>query len=386
MAGKKRLIFLIGSLEPAGAERVLVDSVKALRDFYDIEVVVVYEFLDNPNSLVSEMRSMVPVRSLIRYKRKGSFLERLPYRVGSRIKLELFNRVNPKYLYKVLFGRTNFDIEVAFLEGWPTRLLSGSPEGKAKTIAWVHTDMILNPWSLEHYSGEEEERRAYERFDKVLAVSSDVAGSIEKKYGIEAEFVQNIIDDASVRTKAEGDFSFDEDGGVHIVTVGRLTQVKGYDRLVRVAAKLKEEGVRFCIHMVGGGAMEDELRQLVGDLGLQGYVVFEGYQKNPYPYIKAADLLVCSSYAEGFSGVVVEAIILGTPVLTTRCAGMVDILGTDDLCGVIVDNSEEGLRDGLSSLLNDPERLARYRDGAAKRGSDFSTAALAEKTMRVLEE
>ena len=386
MAGKKRLMILIGSLEPAGAERVLVDSVKALRDFYDIEVVVVYEFLDNPNSLVSEMRSMVPVRSLIRYKRKGSFLERLPYRVGSRIKLELFNRVNPKYLYKVLFGRTNFDIEVAFLEGWPTRLLSGSPEGKAKTIAWVHTDMILNPWSLEHYSGEEEERRAYERFDKVLAVSSDVAGSIEKKYGIEAEFVQNIIDDASVRTKAEGDFSFDEDGGVHIVTVGRLTQVKGYDRLVRVAAKLKEEGARFCIHMVGGGAMEDELRQLVGDLGLQGYVVFEGYQKNPYPYIKAADLLVCSSYAEGFSGVVVEAIILGTPVLTTRCAGMVDILGTDDFCGVIVDNSEEGLRDGLSSLLNDPERLARYRDGAAKRGSDFSTAALAEKTMRVLEE
>lgn len=385
MADKKRLMFLIGSLEPAGAERVLVDSVKALRDFYDIEVVVVYEFLDNPNSLVSEMRSMVPVRSLIRYKREGSLLERLPYRVGSRIKLELFNRVNPKYLYKVLFGRTNFDIEVAFLEGWPTRLLSGSPEGKAKTIAWVHTDMILNPWSLEHYSGEEEERQAYEQFDKVLAVSTDVAESIQKKYGVKAEFVQNIVDDVSVRIKAESNFSFDKDGRVHIVTVGRLTQVKGYDRLVKAAAKLKKRGVRFCIHMIGGGGMEDELGQLVDAFNLQDCVVLEGYQKNPYPYIKAADLLVCSSYAEGFSGVVVEAIILGTPVLTTRCAGMVDILGIEDRCGVIVDNSEEGLYEGLLSLLNDSERLSRYREGAIKRGADFSTTALVEKTMRILE-
>ena len=114
---------------------------------------------------------------------------------------------------------------------------------------------------------------------------------------------------------------------------------------------------------------------------LEGAVTLLGYQTNPYRYVAKCDLFVCPSFAEGFSTAATEALIVGTPVLTTRVSGMEEMLG-DGEYGVIVDNDEEALYQGLRDMLTAPGKLEHYRQKARERGAFFST----EKTVRAVEE
>ncbi len=384
-SSKKKILFIINSLQPGGAEKVLLDTVRFLKDAYHVTVCVCYEFIDDHSSYVEKMRDMVEVRTLIRYKKKGSWIQRFPYRLNSRLTLFKWDLMTAEQVYNSAIGNEKFDIMIAFLEGLSTRILSGAPSDKKNVYAWVHTDMNKNPWSLEDYKSESDERNAYQRFDRVFAVSNDVAQSIKTKYGIDAEFVQNVVDDASIKEKADEDCPYPVGDEMELVAVGTHSKVKGYDRLIRALRVMKDEGYQFRMHFVGSGNQTDALMALRDELGLDDVVFFEGRHSNPYPFIKNADLTICSSYAEGFSGVTVESLILGTPVLTTNCAGMKDIFGNDDTCGMIVENSEEGLVGGLRACFSDCSRVELMAEGAKKRGEDFSTDNLIRKFIQAID-
>ena len=91
-------------------------------------------------------------------------------------------------------------------------------------------------------------------------------------------------------------------------------------------------------------------------------------------YVSKCDLLVCSSYSEGFSTAATEALIVGTPVCTVEVSGMKEMLGNNDEYGIVTENDEEALYRGIKRLLDDPELLRHYRRQAAIRGKAFSTA------------
>ena len=158
-----------------------------------------------------------------------------------------------------------------------------------------------------------------------------------------------------------------------IVAIGTLYYIKGFDRLLRCLKKLKDEGLRFHMYFVGDGEQHGELEQYVKDNAMTGDVIFYGYQKNPYQYMSKADLFVCSSISEGFSGTVSEATILGIPTLTTRCSGMDEILGKNNEYGIIVENNEEALYEGLKDLMINRDKLALYKEKVKDRSSFFST-------------
>jgi glycosyltransferase involved in cell wall biosynthesis len=115
----------------------------------------------------------------------------------------------------------------------------------------------------------------------------------------------------------------------------------------------------------GVGELEGMLRNCIRDNELHSVVTLAGYKDNLYKYIKRADLFVGSSYTEGCSNAVFESVIVGTPVITTRCSGMEEILG-DDEYGMIVENNEDALYDGLSSLLLNRGKYEYYRRNAAE--------------------
>jgi glycosyltransferase involved in cell wall biosynthesis len=104
-----------------------------------------------------------------------------------------------------------------------------------------------------------------------------------------------------------------------------------------------------------------------------------GFQGNPYPFMKASDLLVSSSLYEGFSTFITEGLILGKPIVTTDCSGMEELLG-DSKYGLITGNNEEDLYEGIKSMLEDEKLREKYAYLAARRGDDFSGDALTEKT------
>ncbi len=108
-------------------------------------------------------------------------------------------------------------------------------------------------------------------------------------------------------------------GAPHLVTVGRLDPVKGFDLLLRALASTRAAPT---LDIIGEGPARRELERLVRALGLAERVRFRGFATNPYPMVSAADGFVLSSRSEGFPNTVLEALALGAPVIATPVAGL----------------------------------------------------------------
>ena len=112
-------------------------------------------------------------------------------------------------------------------------------------------------------------------------------------------------------------------------------------------------------------------------------VKFMGQQANPYKYIKNADMYVCTSFSEGFSMVMMETIILATPMLTTNVSGASEMLDSGKY-GLIVENSEEGLYQGMKHILDDPELYHHYQKMAQERKDYLSEDRIMDQVEAII--
>ena len=359
----EKLLFLITTLSGGGAEKILVDTVRLLgKNKYDITVMTVL----NRGVYIDE------VKQICNYKYMFDDIDSSPLikRIYFSLLLRFCKFMPPKWLYK-LFIKDDYDIEIAYLEGTPTKIISGSNRS-SKKYAWVHVDPIEQSNSEKEFISLGQETKSYSKFDKILCVSSRVKASMQKKYyvGDKAQVQLNVFDETKVIDKSLEKVSDNLDKSkFNIISIGRLSPQKAYPRLLKVCNKLKSDFSNFKLTIIGEGLQRPVLENYIKDNNLEQFVELKGFIKNPYPYLKQADLFVCSSIAEGFSTVVSESVVLGVPVLTTDCAGMVDILGKSEY-GLIVDNNEEALYEGLKKMCLDNDLYFKYERAVLDR-SDF---------------
>lgn len=271
------------------------------------------------------------------------------------------------------------DVEVAFAEGFATRLLAHSTNKRAKKIAWVHCDMKANHWT-ESLFKPGIEAKLYARFNDIITVSETARKSFSEVFpGITASNVHvllNPVDAAHVLRLASEPFSGNmSKNNLRLVAVGRLTPVKAFDRLVRIVSKLRQKAYEVELWIAGAGEERLKLEALIKDLDLEPYVKLLGFRQNPYKYMAQCDLFVCSSLSEGYSTAVTEALILGLPVVTTDCSGMRELLDKGP-CGIITENNEEALLEAIENVLDNPDKLAGLTRKAKDRSRDFSIDAL----------
>ena len=352
----KKLLFFINSLDGGGAEKVIVDLVNSLdNSVYEITLVTV-----SGGIYQKHLSSYVLYRQLITCK--NSFLSKILQRCLFRL---------PKSLVYRLVAKDEYDIEIAYLEGFPTKVISAG-KSRAKKVAFVHCDVSVKSVLQKYYANAAACFDEYSRLDAVCFVSNLARQGFENTYGVlqNACVVHNVINVAEISEKAteEAPFSFNTDG-LKIITVGRLTEPKAFDRLIRIAADL-ERKYAFEICILGEGALRNQLESLIGDLNVKS-VRLLGFKENPYAYMVKADLFVCSSLFEGYSTAVTECMILNIPVLTTDCAGMDEILHNGKY-GRIVENNEDVLRNALEEFLQNPNLLEAYIMKIAQRGSQNS--------------
>ena len=311
--------------------------------------------------------------------RYRSFLKTADYRAGGIKKvlfwasIKLIYSLPSKVVYKHFF-RERYDVEIAFIEGFATKIIAASPNSKSKKIAWVHTDLSQNSYADKYYSNLDEQCAAYKRFDRILCVSESVKEAFEQKLFSDASVcVQyNPVDEKYILQQAEETLSMQRpENELLLGTVGRLEQQKGYPRLLKCVKKLYDEGHRFTLWIIGKGSQQEELEQYVHENDLGDVVKLLGFHKNPYKYLNQCDAFICSSYAEGFSTAATESLILRKPVFTVECAGMQELIGDSD-SGVIVPNTDEALYDLMEKLVSGQFDLAQYTQAAKKRGQDFS--------------
>lgn len=361
-----KILFVIGSLGSGGAEKIFMDIIKNIDcTKHSIKILLV----DHYGVYLNEVPENIEVDYIFEHA-ETPVLKRKWYGIVSIIGRFFLRKVSPAYFYKKHIHE-KFDVEIAFLEGEATSLVAQSPNKESVKYAWLHTDMIKNPWSEKCYANPEKEKEAYKAYDRVLAVSSSVKEAFEEKFGYKAEVFYNALDEKEVFRKADEPLNESmEQSVVRFVSVGRLKKVKGYSRLLNVFAKITDKYSNVELGIVGDGSERAELEKQIKDAKLEKCVKLYGYKSNPYPYMKNSDIFVCSSFAEGFSTVVTESLILGLPVITTDCAGMRELLGESEY-GLIVENSEEGLYNGIEKLILDSDLRENYRLKAIEKGKQF---------------
>jgi glycosyltransferase involved in cell wall biosynthesis len=171
-----------------------------------------------------------------------------------------------------------------------------------------------------------------------------------------------------------------------LVACGRLVPQKAFDVLLRALAILRER-VPAKLQILGEGPLRGELGALTEQLGLSDVVSFEGFQENPYAYMRAADAFVLSSAYEGFGNVIVEAMALGTPVVATDCPyGPGEILEGGRFGVLVAPGDARALAGGLERVLNDPRLRIRLAREGTERARAFAAATVANSYGRLFEE
>lgn len=353
-----KVLFMIHDLGQGGAEKVLINLINNMdRKKFDITLISLFAGGVNERFLKQDIHYQT------------IFKKNIP---GNS---KLMKLLSPEKLH-ILFIKDKYDIEIAYLEGPSARIISGCRNTNTKLISWIHVEQHTPQIAAKSFRSYKESAKCYQRFDKIVCVSESVKFDFLKLYPMisDVDVLYNTNDTDLIETlKNESindiDLSKKE---IRICGVGKIMPIKGFDKLARIHKKLIEDGFPVHTYILGEGAERENIEKYVSSNHLESSFTFLGYQTNPYKYIANCDLFVCASTAEGFSTAATEALIVGTPVVTTPVAGMEEMLGKKNEYGIISEMSEESLYLCIKKLLQNPQLLKYYKEKAGIRGRDFS--------------
>lgn len=365
---KKKILFLIHDLGQGGAEKVLINLVNNMDNLaFDITVMTLFDSGEN--------RQFISPK--IKYKTWCSKM--IP---GNS---HLMKLLSPTQLHYMII-KEHYDIEVAYLEGPCARIISGCNDPSVKLVSWIHIEQHTAKKVASSFRNIEEARKCYSKFNKIVCVSNTVKADFVNALQVDVpyEVLYNTNESekiklASKETVTEVDIQSSE---FKIIGVGKLLKNKGFDRILRIAKKLRDEKFPIHVYILGDGPEKSTLQQFISENKLEKQVTMLGYQLNPYKFISQCDLFVCASHAEGFSTAATEALILGVPVCTVEVSGMKEMLGDKNEYGIIVKNKEQDLYLAIKQLICNKELLSYYKKKATERGTFFDTG----KTVRAVEE
>ena len=373
---KKKILFLLESLSGGGAEKVLTTLLQHINyNYFDVTLCCIC----NVGKYLNEINSNVHYTFLLPNPNNLTRFQKFIYQINYKL---IYHWLPLKWIYQCFIPH-HADIEIAFVEGFATKLLSHSSNKKAKRIAWVHCDMQKLHWTKSIYNNNiATEENVYRKFHQIITVSQTAQKAFQnelKNVTTPIKTLYNPINSLEIIEKSKVNifFPLKNKDIIRLVSIGRFTTAKAYNRLLRIINKLIFENYPIELWLLGDGEQRNQIEAYIKDNHLENIVTLWGFQNNPYVYLTQCDLFVCSSISEGYSTAVTEALILGIPVITTDCSGMDELLKGGE-CGIITKNSEEALYKGLKQLLDNPIRLQYYKEKAIERGKDFSLEKLME--------
>lgn len=355
---KKKILFVIDSLNSGGAEKSLV-SLLSLLDFelYEVDLI-----LFNSEGLylplvpkqvkileISEFKSndfhdiLYKIRQL-----KNSIRLRNPYYKRKYHSAQITCKNILKNFQKKSY---KYDIAIAYSQGLPTYFVAEKVNANKK-ICWVNTDYKkarYNPKFDEFY---------YKRYNNIVVVSDKNKEIFEDIYPNLSEKVKVIYDLISPSLVKEMSTEFngyeDDYSGIRILTIGRHVEVKGYDLAIKTAKKLKDSGINFRWYSIGEGELTELLKKEVIENDLTNHFQFLGVFTNPYPFIKDCDIYCQPSRFEGFGMAIGEAKILKKPIVVTNFTTASNQI-THCKNGLICDMEADSLYYAIMKLINEKE-------------------------------
>lgn len=301
---RKKLVGLIHHLEIGGAERMMVTVLNHFsEDDFEVHLIV----FNYRGALKEQLAPNIIVHDLnIASVSKGML----------RCLKEIYS-IKPDILFTGI-GHLNITLApfVTFMKKW-------LPQTK-----WIARE--TNIVSLQNKTANYPKlfdwlyRKFYHHYDVIIAQSQDMKKDLEENYFTSDKIVviNNPIDIERVEgaSKEKSSYSFNP-SNINLLSVSGLREEKRHDLMLKVLSLLPKQ---YFLTIVGGGEKEGSLKALAKELGLEDRVSFEGQQSNPYVYMKEADLFLLTSEREGFPNVLLEANLLGLPIVAFSCKGGIE--------------------------------------------------------------
>lgn len=395
MLEKKKVLFAYPAMNIGGSTTCLLSILHGL-DYnkYDVDLLL--------NSNTGDLLDMIP-------KQVNILSPALKYQ--SKLSEYLHRFFSPRYLFHYIKSRriikqtglwirgaqylelndveffrnidTEYDVAVAALEGDRCKFVARHINAKKK-IAWIHINYKDAKFDPEY------DRSTMCMFDNIVFVSEECKIAFDVLFPElinKTVIIENILSSDLVRQRAEMSNGKNvDDLKINMVTVCRVTfDSKGLDRAIDVLTRLKEEGYlsNLVWYIVGDGGDMESLKKLISDNSLKDHIKLLGVQTNPYPYLKDMSMFFLPSRWEGKPMVVTEAFMMGLPALVTEYSSAREQV-RDGVDGIIVENSEAGIYEGLKRIIEHPEIIPELKKNVIN--TDYSNVEEIKKVEQLLDE
>lgn len=356
---KTKILFIYGPLNAGGAERVLLDYLQNLdRATYEISLCLIV----NGGTLLHEVPKDITTFSLFP---SYNWYYKLAYRLSIWFGIDGLFQVVVKRKIK-----QNYDVIISFLEGMPLKIHT-LIDSKARNFTWVHVDLDNFRYTQDSFF-QKNELKAYEKMNQIICVSNDTANAFIKRFPTLKKKTNVIYNPIHIKKILDqGGTIINNSKELTCILAGRLTKQKSIDRFLNVVKKFENYNEVINFQILGDGDLRADLEQLAHELQVDHLVSFTGYQSNPYPYIRNADILVSTSSYEGFGLVLCEAMALRVPVVSTKTAGPMEIIGENEF-GLLCEHDVEAIYEAIKQLVESKALRKYYIQKGQERVKDFS--------------
>lgn len=349
-------LFIISDLNGGGAERVLLTVLRNL-----------------------DKTRFSPTLFLL--NREGVYWSEVPghVRVVWGFKTGKLRHAFLPVLTKLVREARGHDVVVGALELTPTYLawLAGLLSRKP-AVGWVHSyipgRIASEPWWHRYVT-----QVVYRRLRDLIFVSQGSMDSMAIFLGLEPRqgwrTIYNPFDwlsygCASAMTRG---VNYKPNGQPTVIGMGRLSEEKGFDVLIRAHARLLREGFAHRLLILGAGPGQKDLEELMDELDVRSTVSLRGFVSDPLPYLKASTVFALPSRYEGFSMAILESLAVGLPVVSADCpVGPAEILDRGRYGLLVPVGDDEALAGALKRMLSDVELRTQMSAAGLIRMLDFS--------------
>lgn len=339
----KKILFVVDDNRMGGVS-ILLEDIFKLIDLYNknVSLLILNKDGDRLNNISKNINVI--------YGTSFFKIVNIPLKEVKNIK-QLFNK-----LYLVLLMKTglikykikkerkkilkdNYDIEISFKYGFTT-LFTYYGNSKSK-INWVQNDVTNDDPAYKYRSLF---KKVLPLFNYNVVLSKGLEKSFNSIYNTNNTIVINNLVDINKINDLSIKSNYTKKDNINFISIGRLSKTKGFDNLIECFKRLKDENIlgNTSLFIIGDGEERSNLKTLVNDYNLNNNIYLLGAMDNPYTLLKEADMFILSSVCEGYGLVVVESLLLKTPVLSTKTVSIEEIL--DDRYGIITDDLYESIK------------------------------------------
>ncbi len=364
-----------------GAEKLLTDYVNSLtQEGFEISICEISHFDVKKESINTTVKVIKPLLFHNKHFIYNFFF--------GFFNLKMLEK-NPKIL-KSVFHWTNYDVVITWNYQRPSfALMAFQEEGK---IAWFHGDIydlcINNKSSKKLLEYNRKQLEVWKKADCIITISKNSKKSLEEVFpelGYKCEIINNGVDTEKILCLAaeKNDFIFDKEVK-YLCCVGRLDYNKNFILAIKSLKLILQKYQKCKLIIIGDGDQRSALEEYVTKNNLKENVIFVGYQKNPYRYMKNCYLLCMTSFSEGWSLVTAEMMVLGKTFVTTKVAGASDELALNNTCGLVAEWNELDFAEKILKLLKDESLYRELCHNSLENIKKYTISKSVEKISKII--